>query len=346
VKTKGWRIVKATVGFALGLLLCASGSVARATPEKDVVRLFELAGFGEQEAARLEAGKIVIPETGALELKDSNILAVLFTWVEAPLDVTARALEQTLDAASGEQARLAAELDEVGPFPAVAFEADEEGEAERLLRFTGGGQFNLGVDEIERLRSVSDAEGSELARASAVLTEVLERRYTQFLDRGLAGVEDYARKGDESASPAMELRLTNDGVKDKLGSVVPKLAQAVAAFPRRMKGMEYRFRVVKKIVNKRPAFLLMSRISESRPDEINVVQTEYYVSHTYNSLYALAILRPYEGGTLVVLATDNFTDKVAGAMSGIAKPIGRKRLRAAVLPLMEDLRTTIESGAR
>ena len=308
--------------------------------------LFKLMLLDDQDIADIKAGKIVAADrVGQLELKGSNLLGVVLARLEAPLEKTAPILEHTLNAALKRAAAFSAVLEERGPFPAVSFAPDEDSEAELLLKFKGGNRFNLSASEMQKLKSAptSTQDGSALQAASEFMTEVLDGRFRSYVERGLDGIESYQRKKGKEASPGEELRLIDNAAKP-FESYVPKFYQAVVGFPKKDPDLQYRYQVIKKTVSKRPAFVLLQRITDVRPEYVAVSQREFYVSHTYNSLAISVLIVPYEGQTLALITTDTFTERVTGATSAIAKPVGRKRIRNSVLSLMKRLKANAESG--
>lgn len=334
------------VTICLTLSILAFAPAASSAQKTTANALFKLALLSDEDIADIKAGKIVAADTAVkLELKDSNLLAIVFVWVKAPLEKTARTLEHIFNTATKQPPAFSAVLKEGEPFPAISFAPGEANEAGRLLKFKGGGRFNLSASEIQKLKSVAKSTKDDAAvrAASEFMTAVLDARFRSYVERGLDGIEDYQRKKGKVTSPAEELRLLDKESK-ALEPYFPKLYQAIIGFPKKDPDLQYSYQVVKKTLNKRPTFILLQRITDARPEYVAVRQTEFYASHTYNSLAAGVLMVPYEGRTLVLMSTDAFTDKVAGAKSGIAKPVGRKHIRAAVLPLMESLKASAEGG--
>ena len=66
------------------------------------------------------------------------------------------------------------------------------------------------------------------------------------------------------------------------------------------------------------------------------------MGHSYNSLVTAILLLPYEGGTLMGISTDAFTDRVTGFASVLAKPIGRSKMKAAVMPIVLRVKARAE----
>lgn len=347
------RTTRSACALACAALLAAGASAATAqTPTQAAMieEIFALANLDEPDLQDLRDGSIVLGDDDILEefeLSDTNLTAVLFALVRAPLDRVATTLERTLATATLEEAAFVGTLRPGRPFPAVGFSEADAREVRRLLAFDGGGRFNLAAAEIAAIRSLAESGGRDVDAARAEVSRLvrgfLDERFRRYLARGLDGLSDYRRGGDAVTSPADELRLVESDLR-VLEKYCSPVYQELIAYPEISGDLVHTYRVVKKPLNKRPAFVLMHRIVDAREDQVTVAQREFYVSHTYNSLTSLVLMLPWEGGTLVLMTTDTFTDKLAGMPSAIAKPIGRKRIRSAMLPLMEKLKRSAEAG--
>ncbi len=108
----------------------------------------------------------------------------------------------------------------------------------------------------------------------------------------------------------------------------------MANFPDSPEGVEHDFFLEKKLVQDRPSFVLIHRMLEIAQNHALVVAREFYVGHTYESMQVAVVILPYKDGTLVTMGTDTFTDRVTGFASGIAKPIGRRKVAEAVKPIL------------
>jgi hypothetical protein len=333
----------------LQLILITTPALGQtATQEAMIEEIFALANLSEDDLAALRSGQIVLGDTEIIEefeVSDTNLLAVLFSRVDAPLQETAAGLERALDTATREQDLYVAPLQAGEAFPQIGFDVSEKRELQRLLSYRGGGAFNLSEAEITRVQALSDdinrLDESSMVRVSALYRDILDKRFRRYLEEGVAGIDDYYRKPGVLSSPAEELTKieTEAAILEKYCT---NLYREIIRYPEGQKKVDHSYRVVKKLINKRPAFVLVHRAVDATNQYIFVAQREFYVGHTYNSLFALVLMLPWEGGTLVILTTDSFTDKVAGFASRIAKPIGRKRVTAAVMPLLVSLKAEAE----
>jgi hypothetical protein len=350
MKTRLTAIIVSATFFSL-IMITAPALGQTATQEAMIEEIFALANLDGDDLAALRSGQIVLGDTEIIEefeVSETNLLAALFARVDAPLQETAAGFERALDTATREDALYVASLKPDQPFPQIGFDASEKRELRRLLRYTGGGEFNLSEAEIARVQALSEdinrLDESSMARVSALYRDILDRRFRRYLEEGVSGIDDYYRKPGVLSSPSEELTKieTEAAILEKYCT---NLYREIIRYPEGQKKVDHGYRVVKKMINKRPAFVLVHRAVDATDQYIFVAQREYFVGHTYNSLFALVLMLPWEGGTLVILTTDSFTDKVAGFASRIAKPIGRKRVRAAVMPLLVSLKAEAEGRA-
>lgn len=347
-----WRIAIVT-GFAILVAITSTAATfgQTATQEAMIEEIFALANLNEGDLSALRSGQIVLGDTDIIEefeVSDANLLAVLFARVDAPLQETAAGLERALDTATREENLYAASLQPGEKFPEIGFDASEKHEVQRLLSYRRGGAFNLSEGEIARLQALSETvdrlDETAMARVSSLYRDILAQRFRSYLAEGVGGIAHYYRKPGVFSSPAEELTKieTEAAVLQKYCG---RLYREIIRYPEGQQNLDHSYRVVKKLINKRPAFVLVHRAVDASDRYVFVAQREFFVGHTYNSLFALVLMLPWEGGTLVVLTTDSFTDKVAGFASRIAKPIGRQRVTAAVMPVLVSLKAEAEGRA-
>lgn len=323
------------------LLLPAPGSSQTAETKAAIQEIFRYVKLEPSNLEALRAGQIVEGYHSELDVSKSNLIVILLGKVNAPVNKVADELREELATAKKEKLISAAEIHDDQPFPSVNFEASELEEVKRLLRFKGGDRFNLSATETEHVQQIAeDLKGAQaderLARVSAVYGKIVENRYRRYRESGASGIEPYLRQGGKVSSPAEELRLLEKEV-EFLERWSPKIYRALVDYPNTSPDLAHTFHVIKKDVDERPAYALVHQMVDEGDDYFFVHLREYFVGHTYSSSYMVIFLFSYEGGTLAALSTDAFTDKVAGIMSGIAKPIGRGRITATAKPLLVRL---------
>lgn len=321
------------------LLLPTPGSTQTAETKAVVQEIFKELKSSEVEA--LGAGEIVVAYQRHYDVSKSDLISIVLGQINAPVDKVADELRKEFVTAADVKALFAAEIHDDQPFPPVKFEASEIKEVEQLLKFKGGDQFNLSAAEIKRIQEVAKtlkgAKADEkLDKVSAVYGEIVENRYRRYRESGLKSIDPYQRRSGKVSSPAKNMRILEDRV-EFLVKPSPKIHAALIDYPNTSPDLLHTYRIIKKDVRKRPLYALMHRMVDEGDDYVLVHQREYFAGHTYNGVYILVFLFSHEGGTLAFISTDAFTDKVTGAMSGVAKPIGRGLITGAVKPLLQRL---------
>jgi hypothetical protein len=164
----------------------------------------------------------------------------------------------------------------------------------------------------------------------------LLRRYEAYRQRGLDGIEPRGR-----ARPSEELQTALKEEK-LLAKFFPEIHQALRLYPGAQPAdLQHRYFWINQRVENRPTFILAHRSSFVRPDGAFMAERQFYVEHSYNSLFLLAGVMPMSGGTIVLYSNRTFTDQVAGFGSGLRRSIGRKQMRDAIVKNFEQIRTTV-----
>ncbi len=297
--------------------------------------LIEKAQVSEEMIESLLAGDIV--SGVAPDVTDDNLIAVLFAWYPASISETVETLMRLVNRSGEGQLLASYELAAEARFPDVGFDDSELDEVKALLRFSGGDQFQLSAAEIAVFQQLGKQYGRDTAAARAAVSsayrDMLEGRYRSYLAAGLGGMDTYKGKGRTVIDPAAGLQAIVDDIRE-IEEYYPVFYRNMANFPDSPEGVEHDFFLEKKLVQDRPSFVLIHRMLEIAQDHALVVAREFYVGHTYESMQVAVVILPYKDGTLVTMGTDTFTDRVAGFGSGIAKPIGRRKVAEAVKPIL------------
>ena len=337
------------IPLALGLVLLCTGpmtspiqaSDSEPSTEKLITDIFRVADLDERGHQDMMAGAVV--EATLPALSGSNVFLALIAFIKAPLPDTAASLKGEATTETGNEPMSVSVIPDKGKFPAFGFDKSAADEVTALLKFSGGEEFNLSEHEITQLHAVRDAVGnpalseSDIATVSQAYRQFLERRYQKYRDLGLAGVESYARGKGKTLSVQDEMRLVEENLLAFEGAD-PRIYGELRAFPKVSGEFVHIFYLYKKTMNKRSQFILTHGILDETNQRVFSVYREFFVGHTYNTLTTFTTLLPYQKGTLVVMATDLFTEKVTGGMGGVKRSVGRKKLKAAVMPVMESLR--------
>ncbi len=323
-----------------------------ATAEK----LFQSLGFTADEQARLNQGEIVsraFPELSDKEL--SITMAVL-----APVPMS-----RLLDfARSGKGLEINREflshgdLGDGSPgekaFDNAGFTQAQASEINDLLQVEPGSKFNLSAGELGRFAELrkrfgSKACGTDPACAAAVVSEyrgVLRDRLRAYTQRGLSGVEPYARDGGKTASPAEELRKAANAAQ-LLAKEYPAVFDAYVNYPKgEQSAIENKFLWLQQNIQDRPTFILSHRMLQVKEGIALAAERQFYVGQSYNSLQIFYGLLPQGAKTLVFYLNRTSTDQVAGFMSGTRHGVGRKIMEKEVRKWFEQVLASLEKGSQ
>jgi len=241
-----------------------------------------------------------------------------------------------------------------GDFAGVRFTRDESDEVEALLEVEAGSTYNFSPSEVRRFRGLgrrlhgrNPKKDPAVREAAAVLLRtILLERCTAYRAGGLRAIAAYDRGDGEQVSPGaeLELALSEDLVQDaRLASLVGGFRQAVARYPAAPpEGVENEFFWTKADVADRPCFALTHRMSRSDSGAVLIVERQFYVGHSYNSLHVVMVALPTPQGVLLFYRNRTFTGQVAGRIGSAKKLIGRRRQRNAVIDYLEAIRSTFD----
>ncbi len=291
-------------------------------------------GFSSGKRRAVMDGEVVALERAAGA--DDELAGVAAMRLPVPPAEVAHQLRRGLivraDAAVITQRAVAADAGDDG-WSAAGFSEEEKGEIVRLFQVAPGDTFNLSAAEIAKVRVQLDGRspqsGDAAARASAAYREVLIGRWRSYRNRGAAGLADYDR-GDTATSPADGLQRIE--VAARLPALLQPLARALDSYPAAQPpALESRFYWKKTVVNDRIAFVLSHvAVAETEADAVLFALREYYVGHSYDVLQQLGAVVADGDGALMLAVNSTLTDRVAGPLGVIARPIGSRFAREAL----------------
>ena len=241
-----------------------------------------------------------------------------------------------------------------GDFAGVRFTRKESDEVEELLAAEAGSTLNLSTSEIRRFRGLGRRiQGRNPKKDPAVREATAELMRTILLERctayragGVQSIAAYDRDDGEQVSPGaeLELALSEDLAQDaRLASLVGGFRQAVARYPAEpLEDIENEFFWTKADVADRPCFALTHRMSRSDAHAVLIVERQFYVGHSYNSLHVVIGALPTSHGVLLFYRNRTFTDHVAGRIGSAKKVIARRRQRNAVIDYLEAIRDALD----
>jgi hypothetical protein len=218
-------------------------------------------------------------------------------------------------------------------------------EAQEVARYLGarpGFDFNLSPEEIEEFSAIDDSESlrARVDRVEDVLRRQLLRRYRAYRERGLAGIDDYARGPSTRSSPAENLR-ESLAASQPLRRLFPDFYAAWLDYPAlQQEDSEDAFFWIQARVEKRPAVALLQRLVQ----EDIVGQRIFYVSHFLDVGQSVAALVPVEEGTLFAYVRRVWLDRLSGLGAAIKKAVARRLLGAHMEEMIDGL-AVCPSGA-
>lgn len=303
--------------------------------------LIARAQLDESQMAALERREIVAVDVARLERDEAQLAASLLLWVDAPLSRVRAALSDDGALLHEPDARFHEIRGLDDPLVLVEFEPDERGEAERLLSVEPGVRFNLSAREIRFLNAAAANGGDSIATATAAYRSVLRARYRAYRERGLDGVDPYARRMT-IASPAVELA-TALASFELLEEFYPDFHEAFRDFPiPSAADVSHRFYVRKQQVQRRPVFVLVHWMQRDADTYLLLAQRQYYVGHTYNSAQTIVGCLPFRQGTLIAVLNQAFTEQVVGFFRSVGRALGRRRIEQSMAPLFARIQARVE----
>ncbi len=337
------RVVLAAFAVAVAAVHGSPLSAAEASRPPTVDDLLARLGYSEQDKKDLLAGKII--STDVKRTRDDQLIAAVA--VVLPVSIaelaqgpaTGRNIERDPEVlAFGELSQGAG----AAQFAEVAFTASETAEVRRLLKVKPSATFNLSSEEIAFLRAslgkLDRKDPAAAEAASKAYREVLAGRLSAYLEKGLDGIAPYDH-GGKTITAAKGLRAVYKQAEPFLSEHFPAFGTALAEFPKSQPAeISSKIYWMKRVVEKRPAFILAHQMVETGDDYILMGHRQFFVGHTYDSLQVIALALPVQDGTAVFYVNSAFTDKVTGFFSGVAHSVGQGRMKDDLTKYFEGIR--------
>ena len=206
---------------------------------------------------------------------------------------------------------------------------------ERLVEYVRSGQWFTSDRDVIAFSELKEPVTPESFPPAAPRAELL-RRYEAYRKRGLAGIEPRgrARPGEELQTALQEAEL--------LAKFFPEIHRALRLYPdAQPTDLRHVYFWINQRVENRPTFILAHRSYFARSDGAFMAERQFYVEHSYNSLFLLAGVMPMSGGTIMLYSNRTFTDQVAGIGSGLRHSIGRKQMRDEIVKNFDQIRATV-----
>lgn len=302
----------------------------------------------------LLSGEII--SAGRAEVEINTIIDVaMLVFVPAPLPVAVAELQRQSVESDNPSILAVKEITdhrnaagELRAFQGLGFDESDRLEVNRLMKIKPGDSYNLSREEITMLQQAADkvrTGGGEHRKTAAAMghamRSVLADRYSSYRSQGLKALAPYQRSRSLQVSPADELIAATESMAI-LKQYFPQFYRCLRHFPEKNTAkVVHQFFWVKQQQDKRTVFVLKHWLSDIDPGYALIVERQYYLSHTLNSLQVGILCLPYRSGTLVALLNQAFTEKVdvkVGKM--IAQRVGQQQVEKQIRPLFENLRAT------
>jgi hypothetical protein len=337
--------------LAVGLLLALPSLAQENMTVESISRTMALT---DKEKQDLHAGKFVHREAEETSKKElAGRLAIL---LPAPLaEVKELSQNFTLFNLSPAVIAMKVLVDDQPTqvqFLDAVFTSQESGEIRKLADAGPGSEFNLSQDEIDSLQSLRaqhagrcDQDAACQKAFSDAYSRLLYDRMKSYRAGGIATIAAYQRGEQEIANPAEELQKTGDAltlIKEHL----PALYKSFMEHPEsQIEGVEHFFLWKKQKIQDRPTFSLAHRMRFESDESLIVLDREFYVGQSYNSLVSVAGAFAVDDQTVVVYLNRTSTDQVAGFGSGTKHAIGRKMMIGEIKKNLTQLRDKIAAGS-
>jgi hypothetical protein len=299
-------------------------------------------GFGEEDLAKLDAGKVVTRQFKKEEKKELAVALASLLPASVPRVTTEFKARKPLDA---DRTILAKGVLE-GPVTAESFAALElpTKELEKLAGKKAGAEFNFSKEELAQLAESVEGKSSKPERQSAAMEayrEILAGRVQAYQSQGLSGIAPY-RHGKSESHPQSDLRGALPTKIEVIATQAPEFNRWLSEYPRAGKAGFSQFIWLLQVLNGRPAVILAHRAEDAADDVTFLMQRDFYVGHTFDALQIISGVVPAgEGASILFYTNLTFTEQVAGFASGAAHGIGRKIMTKEIVQLFEAVKSTL-----
>ena len=222
--------------------------------------------------------------------------------------------------------------------------------------FTGGEALNLSVEEIAHFQALG--KDATQAQIETTLGHVLQGRFLEYQQRGLAGISPYRRAKKHDFYPGKEL-IEKTQKSTLLHEHAAKFGQYIAAWPHGtdpQQCAQETFGWMNYNLDNAPSIALYHRIIWTDPTYRKtkfLMHRTYYVSSGHNSVQQLGFVVPVRSSSETEAATDSqttktsllvgfssrtSTDKVTGFGGSAKRAIGSRIMGGRIAENMEALR--------
>ena len=332
--------------FVAALFLAAAAPVVAQVTGQDVL---EGLAIPERDVAVLEEGGILAYSDKQYESTNRELAADAIVLVDQDLSAVHDALEGATTLIPAKVILDDGDIHNESDFGDVAYGEEDYDEVVRLFKAEPGKDFNFSNEEFalinQRLRPLRRATRAEqTVAASAIMREILIRRYRSYLAQGLDGVSAYQRSRRKAVNIGDELRLTTETF-EPFADDFPAFYKAMSEFPDAGDCCNHYFRWLKVDIRDRPTFALSHTIIEEQDDYVLYTERHYFVNNTLNSVQITLGWVPYDEGTYMGLAMSASADILDSMMGKMLRPLGRNKAKDLVTDVMTEVRDILDDPA-
>jgi len=330
--------------FFFVVMLTAFTATAGVTEPTTPDQILTGLGFTETDKRAVASGEIIAINLPTV--RDNQLKGAVAMRVPVSLDRAAAFYDDgqrlTVDATVLEFGILGSPVDE-NDWQNVRLGADDNGEVKRILTNRPASILNVSPEEAAALKNeltpiIADQPGAT-GIVNNVYRRILSERYRSYRDNGLNGVAPYVRGVNGRASPAVEIRADLAVESFSILERFPAFRRAVLNFPESQPpGVTSTFFWIRTTVEGRPHYALAHEMTTRGPDFLIVYSRDYYSTHTYNTLQSTFLWLPDDGGLLAVHVNAGTTDEITGFFSGIARQVGKDRMKSDLVANFTEVR--------
>ena len=342
-----WARYFGTIVLAGIALLYGSFAVVAATAKPPTVdELFQRLGYSDADKKAILGGKII--STDVKRTRDDQLIAAVAMPIKASIAELVAPLKDgsniPLNAATLDWGEI--KSGDLEDFKGVAYSDADKGELQKLLRVKADSSFNLSTAEIaflnKALKGLNGKNPASAETVAAAYRKVLAGRFKAYGEKGLEGVATYDH-GGSPLTPAKQLRAVEAQAKDFMTSYFPDFWKALNGFPEGQDpDFSSKFYWVKRMVEGRPAFILIHQMVQAGDDFILASQRQFYVGHTYESLQTIGLALPAKEGAMIFSVNSVFTEQITGFFSGVALSVGQSRTKEDMAAHFDAVRKKIQ----
>lgn len=336
--------MRLVAGFFFVLMVTAFAATAGAAEPPTTDQILTGLGFSDTDKKAINSGEIIAIDLPAV--LENQLNGAVAMRVTVSLDRAAAFYDGgqrlTVDPTVKEFGILDSSVDE-NDWENVRLGADEEGEAKKILAGRPASVLNLSPEEAATLKKdltpiTADQPGAKGA-VNTVYRRILAERYRSYRDNGLNGVAPYVRGVNGRASPAAEIRADLTAASFSILERFPAFGRAVLDFPENQPpGVTSTFFWIRTTVEGRPHDALTHEMKTRGPDFLLVYSRDYFSAHTYNTLQSTFLWLPDDKGLLAVHVNAGTTDEITGFFSGIARQVGKDRMKSGLIANFTEVR--------